>query len=141
LRACTDDPMFARLSLFIKSLLLTTALSLLAYAILPGAGIDLLLKLLAASLGISLLSPLLYPHIRGVRKGDAVLVFAEGEAVPLVGFAVKNGVALEDGRAGGIIRVGFPDGTEIACEIVGYPGLFTPARARVSQRAFEIKVM
>ncbi|MEM4389742.1 MAG: hypothetical protein QXG98_03685 [Candidatus Micrarchaeia archaeon] len=133
--------MLARFGVFLKTLLLTVALALLAYAALPGASLDLLAKLLAAALGASLLSPLIYPHLRGVRRGDDVLVFAEDESIPIVGFAVKNGVALESGRAGGIIRVGFPDGTEIACEIVSYSGIFTPARARVVQKPFDIKVV
>lgn len=133
--------MLARLGIFLKALLLTVAFALLAYALIPGASLDTLLKLLAAALGASLLAPLLYPHVRGVRKGDAVLVFAEGESIPFVGFTVRNGVALEAGRAGSTIKVGFPDGTEMACEIVGYPGVFTPARARVAQKPFEIKVV
>jgi len=76
-----------------------------------------------------------------VRRGDAVLVFAEGESIPFVGFAVKSGIALENGRIGSIIRVGFADSSEMQCEVVGYPGVFTPARAKVSQKAFEVKVM
>ena len=131
---------FTRIALFFKSLVLLTAVALVSYALVPGATLELLFKLLALAVGVSLASPFVYPHVRGVRKGDDVLVFAESESAPLVGFSLKNGVALENGRIGSVISVGFPDGTEARCELTNYAGLLTPARGMVSQKAFEVEV-
>ena len=131
---------FSRIGIFFKVLVISTAASLIAYALFPGSSLDLLLKLLAVSFGASMLSPFAYPHVRGVRAGDNVLVFSENESVPLVGFSLKSGVALDSGRVGGVIKVGFADGSEISCKLTNYAGLFTPARARVSPKAFEVEV-
>lgn len=56
--------------IFFKAILLFTAAALIVYAVTP-TGIDVLLKLLAFAFGSAILSPFVYPHLRGVRKGDS----------------------------------------------------------------------
>lgn len=133
------------LSIFVKALVIYVALALIAYALSPYS-LEFLLKLLALALGAALLTPLVYPYIRGVRKGDAVMVEMAAQEVYMPGllglfFQTGTGVALENGRIGGRIRVALPNGSERACVITGYAGFFSPARVRIAPLENEIRVI
>ncbi|MFP3949975.1 MAG: hypothetical protein ACLFUZ_02665 [Candidatus Micrarchaeia archaeon] len=98
------------------------ALSLLVFALVPGMG-DLLVlaKMLAASFGASLLFVLLYPYLRGVRKGDRVQV-VRGAISQFFGF---TGIAMENCRKGKEVKVKLSRGREAVGVVERYEGLFT----------------
>ena len=121
------------IGIFIRALVIYIASALIIYAVSPYS-FDFLLKLLALAFGAALLTPFVYPHLRGVRKGDAVSVESSGrEAMPgfmRFFFQAGSGVAMENGRIGGKIMVMAGDGSVRQCAVVGYSGFFTPARVR-----------
>lgn len=125
-------------SLFFRSLALYFALVLAAYAFLPGAGADFLIKASALALGCSLATPIAYPYLRGVRKGDAVEVeSAAFDSAPLfvrLFMRPGSGTALSAGRTGTGIEVLFGDGSRRRCVIIGYEGFFKPARVKLLER-------
>ena len=126
------------LSLFFKSVVFYTAAALMVYALSPYDGLDLLLKLLAFAAGASLLTPLVYPHLRGVRKGDELVVeFAGSSALPgflRLFFQTGSGIAMENGRIGGKIMVLMNDGSIRRCVVKGYAGFFKPAQVRLVEK-------
>lgn len=122
------------IGIFLKALVIYIASALIIYAVSPYS-LDFLLKLLAFAFGAALLTPFAYPHLRGVRKGDSVLVEVSGrEAAPGIlrlFFQAGSGVAVENGRIGGKIMVAMADGSMKQCAVLGYSGFFTPARVRM----------
>lgn len=129
-----------RIGLFFKTLVISVAGALIVYAVTPYS-LDFLLKLLALALGISLLTPLAYPYVRGVRKGDVVLL-ASYEAS---GFAnllqMQTAVAITNGRIGSRIRVSLPNGDGAEGEIISYAGFITPARVKLVEREFNVSIV
>lgn len=126
--------------LFFKSIVLFTAAALIIYALAPNAGIDFLLKSLAFAFGSAMLMPFIYPHIRGVRKGDEVgVVLSEKELPFSIPFVRSGAIAMGNGRIGERIRVAFRDGSKEEGVVVSYAGLFTPAKIKLLQR--DIRVM
>ena len=117
------------IGVYLKSFVVLLATSLLAYAAIPGLE---LWKMVAAALGISLLLPITYPHYRGIRKGDGILLI-KGNVEPLLLFNASSCVALADGKVGRTIGIMLPDGTIAEGTVVGYEGLITPAKVRVVQ--------
>lgn len=119
--------------MFVRALVIYIASALIIYAVSPYS-LDFLLKLLAFAFGAALLTPFVYPHLRGVRKGDAVLVEVSGqEAMPGIVrlfFQASSGVAMENGRTGGKIMVMMKDGSVRQCAIASYAGFFRPALVR-----------
>jgi len=122
------------LGIVFKALIIYIASALIIYAVSPYSA-DFLLKLLALAFGAALLTPFIYPHVRGVRKGDSVLVEISGqEKMPglmrLV-FQASSGTAMENGKVGRKIMVMVGDGSVRQCAVVAYSGFFTPARVRL----------
>ncbi|MFH0817568.1 MAG: hypothetical protein V1909_02940 [Candidatus Micrarchaeota archaeon] len=115
------------ISLFIKAFLGFVAAALLAWAIIPGFE---LWKLLAGAVGLSIVVPLVYPRIRGVKKGDGLLVI-KGNVEPFLLFNASSCVALEDGKKGDTIGITLSDGTLAQAVVVDYEGFITPAKVRV----------
>lgn len=103
------------------------ALSLIIFAAIPGIELITLAKMIAASFGVSLLFVLLYPQIRGVRKGDRVLV-AKGAFPRLLGF---SGTALRDARLGDEVPLKLRGGREAVGILQSYEGLFSPPYVEV----------
>lgn len=129
----------ANLKVFFKSIVLFTACALIVYAVTPNAGVDFLLKSLAFAFGLSLLMPFIYPHVRGVRAGDEVLVvLSEGQLPFSILSAPSFAVAMENGRIGSSIRVRLKDGSEEECVVISYAGLFNPAKVKVLQKEIEV---
>ncbi|MEM0438274.1 MAG: hypothetical protein QXU54_03155, partial [Candidatus Micrarchaeia archaeon] len=117
--------------------LVTFAAALIAFALIPGADLIMLAKLLALALGITLLTPLWYPHVRGVRKGDLVTIEGEGS---LLKIPSQRGVALTSGHMWGTIKVAAEDGREFTCRIKSYAGTFSRAKVVLEDREQMIEV-
>ncbi len=129
-----------RIGLFFKTLIVSVSAALILYALTPYS-LTFLLKLLALALGISLLTPFAYPHVRGVRKGDVVLV-ANYEASGFANLLQMNtAVAMSSGRTGGRIRISLPNGNVAEGEIISYAGFIMPARVRLTEREIEVSVV
>jgi len=135
------------LPLFLRVFLLSSSLSLLAFALLPDVDMWLLVKLLALSLGITLIIPVLYPHLRGVRKGDVVqAVNAPMRSflpIPFLSAFSMGGqfISLDNGRIGSRIKVAMPDGSWREALVLSYSGLFNPARVRLLEAEHTIKIL
>ena len=122
---------------FISTFLISTSLALIAFALVPGADLLLLAKLLAAALAITLSSPLWYPHVRGVRRGDRVMIVGPS---PMARMRSMYGTADENGRIGEMIRVVSDDGSELKCRIVSYAGTLSKAKVKVEDDAKVVEV-
>ncbi|MEM2963800.1 MAG: hypothetical protein QXY61_03445 [Candidatus Anstonellales archaeon] len=111
----------------IKIYAVLIALSLLVFAVLPGLGILDLVKLLAGATALTILIAFFYPMIRGVNKGDEVVVVAENMPV-LFG---KIGRALVNAKKGEEIKVRLNDGREVVGILEEYEGLFSPPKVKI----------
>jgi hypothetical protein len=94
------------------------------------------------TMAFTLLSPRIFREVlklRGVRKGDAVLISHSRES-PIGSFVrTVPGRALEGGKRGDAIEVEY--GSERAVgEIVGYGGLFFPAEVNIMYYGGKIEV-
>jgi len=134
------------LPLFLRVFLLAVAASLVSYALLPLALVDLA-KLLALSMAITLLVPLVYPHIRGVRKGDMVSAVNPPQRglmpqlqIPFLQFGGSY-VALDSGRIGTRLRVAMPDGTWREAEVLSYGGFLQPPRVRLLESEYSFNLL
>lgn len=116
------------LSIFLSVFLISVSVSLILFAVLPDAGLLFLAKLLAFSIAITLLSPFWYPHVRGLKPGDRVII---DSLSPMVRPRARLGTVSTPGRLGDIITVIGDDGEEYKCKIISYPGTFSKARVRV----------
>lgn len=116
-----------RLFTIIKVYALLIAVSLLAFALLPSAGLMDLVKLFAGATAATILFAFLYPMIKGVSKGDEVVVVAEN----IPAFFGKTGRALVNAKKGSEIKVRFNDGREVIGILEDYEGLFSPPKVRI----------
>ncbi len=121
----------------LSTFLITFALAFIIFALVPGGDLLLLAKLVALAFGITLLSPVWYPHIRGVRKGDRVSIVGMS---PFVELRSKYGLAQTNGRLGNAITVITDDGSEVLCEVVAYAGMFSHAKVKIKDNAQVIEV-
>ncbi len=103
------------------------SLSLIYFAVSPGMGLMGLLKLIALSTGISILASIVYPHLRGIRKGDKVVLTSPN--IPFI-FG-RDGKAKTGARLNQEIRVEFFDGREALGNVEGYEGWFSPPKVRL----------
>jgi len=121
------------LSLLIKSAAAYLAFALIAFAASPAGGAEMLFKLLAVAFAASILTPLVYPSLRGVRKGDEISVeFSGRRQLPGVlnfFFRADRGIAMGNGRVGGRLDVLMGNGALVPCVIRSYEGFFRPAQA------------
>ncbi|MFH1222176.1 MAG: hypothetical protein V1492_03765 [Candidatus Micrarchaeota archaeon] len=116
-----------KLILFAKSMLVLGMLSLLAFIAMP---MDLLTlaKLLAAAIVISVIFSIAYPELRGLKKGDTVMVLASDSPYSLLG---RFGTAAQDGKKNSTVKIKLGDGNEVTGLVESYEGLITPPRVRV----------
>ncbi len=127
-----------RIISFLKFYVVATAALLVVYSFIGlTAGQKLLL-----TIALTLLSPRLFREglkLRGVRRGDAVLVTRSRKS-PLGSFVSKaSGRALESGKLGDAIEV--ECGSERAVgEIASYGGLFFPAEVNILYYGGKIEV-
>ena len=120
-----------------KAILGLTAVSLVLYAVTPNATLGYLAKLFALNWGIALGIFIVWPHVRGVRKGDPIFV-SEESTLPLL-FALPNAVAKDNGRLNGFISVEFGDGTTGIGKVVKYQGLITHAEVKLLEKEVQMK--
>lgn len=127
---------------FLKSFGVLLAASLIAYAFgwlgVEGAVVDSLWKLLALDIGLSLAAAFAWPHIRGVRKGDALAMDTPAASVGMPGisfvissFGMANAYANSNGRVGDKIKIRTVGGARGEARILEYSGLFSPAKVQL----------
>ena len=131
------------ISVLSKSFLVLLAASLIFYGLSGSTiyGLSIvsvsLWKLVALSLGISILFAFLYPYIRGVRKGDQELAVFRREAAHgnfIQAFLDSQTVtALENGRKGQKIRVRLLNNKRAEGIITSYAGTFSPATIKLTE--------
>lgn len=111
------------------------ALCLIYFAAVPGVELFMLAKMAAGSFGVTILFLLLYPQLRGVKKGDKVQIvgFLPG---PLSNNPVMNlfgafGISMVDCKIGDDVRVRIGGGREAVGVLEAYEGLLSPARVKL----------
>ncbi len=121
--------------------LLLFALSLMAFAFslvgIAGTIVDSIWKLVALDMGLALITGFVYPHIRGVKKGDLLATNAvyynnraQGTIINL--FGGPTAIAMQSGRVGERIKVNF-QGRQAEGIIASYASTFSPAFIRVTE--------
>ncbi len=108
--------------------ILLTAISLILFGILNLSLMDLG-RLLAFSLGLSLVYILAYPYIFKVKKGDEVIVVANSLVPSFLG---RKGIIISDvkGKNQRVV-VRLDDGSEVIGILESYEELFSPPRVRL----------
>ena len=120
---CTDD---AQEGPFLFFLLLSV--SLIAYALAGLSGGELL-RAVALSFGITILYVLIYPRLRGVRKGDAVVVVAHTFVPSFLG---RKGTLLSSAsKQNQEVRVLLDNGVEVRGVLESFEELLSPPRVRL----------
>ncbi|MDO8554123.1 MAG: hypothetical protein Q7S22_04920 [Candidatus Micrarchaeota archaeon] len=120
--------MTTKIAIFGKLLLVSLAIALVTFALLPEAGFLFLTKIIAFGIAISIASSLIYPELRGVKKGDPVSVVTSSSIPALIG---RVGRALSNGKKSSEIRVRFDNGEEAMGIIEGYAGFISPPKVRI----------
>ncbi|MEM4367123.1 MAG: hypothetical protein QW035_03265 [Candidatus Anstonellales archaeon] len=119
-----------RAFLFLKTIAFLVALSLISFGVLD-LTLGTLLKMIAGSFGIALLVAIFYPEIRGVKKGDKVIVTTGDMPGSFNIFLGKVGEALTPGRAKQQIRVKLGKGKEVVGIVEDCGGIITEPKVRV----------
>ena len=130
------------IKLFAQCTVALVTASLLGYAFsyigVAGTPIDSFWKLIAFDLAASAIFAFAWPHIRGVRKGDALATDLSmgnlrmpGINVMVGTFGIGNATASANGRVGQRIRIRLADGRRGEARIVEYAGTFSPARVQI----------
>ena len=117
-----------RIGLFSKLFVISLAVSLLAFAVVPEATVMFLLKAIALGLGFSILITVVYPGLRGIRRGDSVSVISNSVLPSIFG---KGGVALTTGKLNSEVRIRLDDGREAVGVIESYDGMLSLPRVRL----------
>ncbi|MCX8202568.1 MAG: hypothetical protein N3G74_02060 [Candidatus Micrarchaeota archaeon] len=121
-----------------KMLLALTAISLIVYALTPEATLGYLLKLFALNWGVLIVYAIAWPHIRGVRKGDPIVV--RGQPLTFF-FAFPNAVAMSNARLNGYVELKLMDGTIGIGKVVRYQGILSHAEVELlEQHSTEIEI-
>jgi len=123
---------------FIKTLAVFTAAALLIYGITSSASLGYLAKLVAIDLGLSIITLVVYPHFRGIKKGDRIIVSDEKTLLLLFGFT--NGIAITDGRINDFVQFELIDGTTGIGKVSRYEGFLTSAEIKVMEKNVKIEI-
>ena len=127
--------------LFGKLVLIFTAVVLIVWGTTNGASLGDLAKLIAVDIGASLLIPLAWPHIRGIRKGDKIIVTEESSKAKIIALlGLFNGKALDDGRVNGIIKVEMFDGSIALGTITKYEGFLSNAEVKLFEKSVTVEI-
>jgi len=126
-----------------KLLVVLTAVSIIVFFLTPEASLGYLLKLFLLNWAVILLTTVAWPHIRGVRKGDPLVVRGE-PMIKMLGlvFSFPSAVAMSNGRLNGYIEVKLIDGSIGIAKVVKYEGVFSNAEVELLEQhapAIEIK--
>ena len=125
-----------------KMLVTLTAISLIVYALTPNASLGYLLKLFALNWGIVIISLFAWPHIRGVRRGDPLVIKSQ-PSMKVFGMVLSfpAAIALSNGRLNEFIEVKFIDGSTGIGKITKYQGLLSNAEVEImAQNQPELKI-
>ncbi|MBU1197982.1 hypothetical protein KJ765_05755 [Candidatus Micrarchaeota archaeon] len=139
------------LKILAKAFVALLATSLIAYSFsiigVPGTPVDSFWKLFALVLGVSIVTGYAWPQLRGVRKGDMLMVVErrhqhEGDFIQNIidSYLVT---ALEDGRIGNKIKVRISNqrNNNLKGEgvIISYAETLRPARIRLTESEVQVK--
>ncbi len=124
----------------LATFLLLLALSLIAFGFsligVAGSVINSIWKLVALSIGISLVTGFAFPFIRGVRKGDVLATAThygvQGQNVISSLFTGVGAVAMQNGRKGDKIKINF-QGRHAEGIVISYASTFSPAVVKVTE--------
>lgn len=129
-----------------KSLTLTLSVALILYGLsgyLVHQGIAIaaffadVWKLVALSIGLSIVTAAAYPHIRGVREGDQMVAFVRRDhvvaGVRQQAMDVVFATAMESGKVGQKIRIAVGNGIHAEGRITSYGGTFSPATLKITE--------
>lgn len=119
---------YLSIGFFIKIFIISFSISLIFFGLSSEAGLGLLLKLFALSLGFSILIAFLYPSIRGIQKGDRVSVVPTSVIPSIFG---KGGIAMGQGKVNSEIRIKLEDGREAVGVIESYEGFMSLPKVRL----------
>ncbi len=126
LQQCIDD--FMRLMLFIKLILVSLCLALLAFGLIPDWTLINTLKIMALGIVLSVAITAFYPEIRGIKTGDTVAVVSDSAISSLIG---RLGVAAAGGKKNQQIKITLQNGNEVTGVIESYTGIISPPKIRV----------
>lgn len=120
---------------FLNPLFVSISLFLLVYAV----GLMPFTNSLAAGFSLGILSVIVYPHLRGIKKGDIVTLASANiqTNIPQVFQLVlgqlfsTTATAAKDGKKGEIIEVIMEDGSDQKAMIINYVGFFSPAEVKI----------
>lgn len=90
-------------------------------------------RLVALAIGVSIVSALAYPHVRGVRKGDSMVAFMRREGGGPAFLDVVLVTALSDGRLGEKVKIVFANGVHAEGRVTAYAGTFSPATLKITE--------
>lgn len=91
-------------------------------------------RLIALALGLSIVWAFAYPHVRGVKKGDALVALFRREGGARAALLdVLFVTALSDGRLGEKIKIVYGNGIQAEGQITSYGGTFSPATVKITE--------
>lgn len=117
-----------RLMLFIKLILVSLCLALLAFGLIPDWTLINTLKIMALGIVLSVAITAFYPEIRGIKTGDTVAVVSDSAISSLIG---RLGVAAAGGKKNQQIKITLQNGNEVTGVIESYTGIISPPKIRV----------
>lgn len=115
-------------STFVKVLGLSIAAALVSFAV-YGTDMLFLAKALALATGFSIAFTIFYPHMRGVRRGDRVVMVGGG--LPMLLGIGRSGFALNDSVLNKEVRIKLDDGKEAIGIVESYEGVLSPPKVRL----------
>jgi hypothetical protein len=108
--------------------LILFAVSLILFGLMELSVMDLI-RLVGVSLGLTILYVLIYPYLRGVRKGDTVVVVANSLVPSVLGRMGKIISPVKGLHKKVIVKL--DDGSEIVGILETYEELLSPPRVRL----------
>jgi hypothetical protein len=111
-------------------------MSLVAFSLIPGMEMMDLAKMLALSIGATILISLAYDRLRKVSLGDRVVVVSSSFYPAIFG---RHGKVAKVSKNGNEVKVKLDDGEEVVGIVESHETLFSPpvVRAMYSERKIE----
>lgn len=117
-----------RIMMFVKLMVASLCLSLLAFALLPDSSVVGTLKIMALGTVASIAVTAFYPEFRGIKAGDTVSVVTDSGIPAIIG---RMGTASAPGKKNQRIKITLQNGTEVLGVIESYTGIISPPRIRL----------
>ena len=113
----------------------------IAYGLTPNAPIGFLFQLVAIDIGVSILLLFIYPYMRGVKKGDKLLVVDEKTPFLFMGLPFSNAIATTDGKINDLVQFELAGNRGIGIGlIVKYEGILSNAEVKKMQTSLPIEM-